>query len=293
MASTVTRWSAAFVLLLAAAWAQDASAQDQPAPDKQASADAPSKSDQTPAQPDAPKEGVPKEEVRVLQPQDVAAELLRLKSKADIKAEVTIVPLHGRAVVVKGIIRNGKLIEWFDKRRFISLKNIDKNASGVRLWWVNNTAGWIFLRYAQIQTIALTGKLTAEERRKIMEALKARKNKDGDKPKTADGALPEPELEKLSPRELEAYLLSHYPAEGGWTQAKLRELKRKQIIENQTLGREEAIFVQYFHALIKGRLRELKRSKRKVEFEPGSETKSRSEPGRSGDDAPESDDREE
>lgn len=293
MASTVTRWSAVLALLLAPAWAQDGTAKDPPAPDKQASADAPAKPDQTPAQADAPNEGVPKEEVRVLQPQDVAAELLRLKSKADIKAEVTIVPLHGRAVVVKGVIRNGKLIERFDARRFTSLKNIDKHDSGVRLWWVNNTAGWIFLRYAQIQTIALTGKLTAEERRKIMEALNAKKNKDGDKPKTADGALPEPELEKLTQRELEAYLLSHYPAEAGWTQVKLRELKRKQIIENQTLGREEAIFVQYFHALIKGRLRELKRNKKKVEFEPGSESKSESESRRSEDDDPETDEDEE
>lgn len=278
MASTVTRWSLAIALLLAPAWAQDAP--DKPAPDKQASADAPSKSDVA-----AP----PKEEVRVLQPQDVAAELLRLKSKADIKAEVTIVPLHGRAVVVKGVVRNGKLIERFDDksvRRFISLKNIDHPRSGVRLWWVNNTAGWIFLRYAQIQTIALTGKLTAEERRKIMEALKAKKNADK-KPKTADGMLPEPELEKLTQRELEAYLLSHYPAEAGWNHARLRELKRKQIIENQTLGREEAIFVQYFHALIKGRLRELKKSKKKVEFEPGSETKRKSESGPSEDDRPE------
>ena len=290
MASTVTRWSAALALLLAPAWAQDGLAQDQPAPDKQASAEAASKSDQTPAQPGAPKEGVAKGEVRVLQPQDVAAELLRLKSKADIKAEVTIVPLHGRAVVVKGVIRNGKLIERFDGRRFVSLKNIDANDSGVRMWWVDNTAGWILLRYARIRTISLTGKLTAEERRKIMAALKAKKNNDGDKPKTADGALPEPELEKLTQRELEAYLLSHYPAEGGWTQKKLRELKRKQIIDNQTLGREEAIFVQYFHALIKGRLRELKRSKRKVEFEPGSERKRKSG---SEDDGPESDDRDE
>lgn len=280
MASTVTRWSLALALLLAPVWAQDAP--DGPAPDKQASADAASK-------PDATEPAAPKEEVRVLQPQDVAAELLRLKSKADIKAEVTIVPLHGRAVVVKGVVRNGKLIERFDDksvRRFISLKNIDHPRSGVRLWWVNNTAGWIFLRYAQIQTIALTGKLTAEERRKIMEALKAKKNADK-KPKTADGMLPEPELEKLTQRELEAYLLSHYPAEAGWNHTRLRELKRKQIIENQTLGREEAIFVQYFHALIKARLRELKRSKKKVEFEPGSETKRESESGPSEDDRPE------
>jgi hypothetical protein len=270
MASTVTRWSLALALLLALAWAQDAP--DKAAPDKQPSAGAAPKSDQDEAEPGA----TPKEEVRVLQPQDVAAELLRLKSKADIKAEVTVVPLHGRAVVVKGVVRNGKLIEMFQGRRFTSLKNIDNSQSGVRLWWVNHTAGWIFLRYAQIQTIALTGKLTAEERRKIMEALKAKKNAEK-RPKTADGALPEPELEKLTQRELEAYLLSHYPAEAGWNHARLRELKRKQIIENQTLGREGAIFVQYFHALIKGRLRELKRSKKKVEFEPGSETKGESE----------------
>jgi hypothetical protein len=278
MASTVTRWSVAFALLLAPAWAQDAPDQPVPVPDKQASAGATSESDPQPAEPGTT---APKEEVRVLQPQDVAAELLRLRSKADIKAEVTIVPLHGRPVVVKGVVRNGKLIERFDDksaRRFVSLKNIDHPRSGVRLWWVNNTAGWIFLRYAQIQTIALTGKLTAEERRKIMEALKAKKNAEK-QPKTTDSMLAEPELEKLTQRELEAYLLSHYPAEAGWNHAKLRELKRKQIIENQTLGREEAIFVQYFHALIKGRLRELKRNQKKVELEPGSETKGKSESG--------------
>jgi hypothetical protein len=290
MASNVTRWSLAIALLLAPAWAQDApdrGAPEKPAPDKQPAAGAASESAPAEAAADL---AAPKAEVRVLQPQDVAAELLRLKSKADIKAEVTIVPLHGRAVVVKGVVRNGKLIELFDPdiRRFRSVKNIDENRSGVRLWWVNNTAGWILLRYSQIQTIALTGKLTAEERRKIMEALKAKKN-PGDKPKTADGALPEPELEKLTPSELEAYLLSHYPAEAGWNHSRLRVLKRKQIIENQTLGREDAIFVQYFHALIKGRLRELKRNRKKVEFEPGSEGKRESDEG-SGDDRREPED---
>ena len=51
MASTVTRWSLAFALLLAPVWAQDAP--DKPAPDKQASADAASKSDST--EPAAPR----------------------------------------------------------------------------------------------------------------------------------------------------------------------------------------------------------------------------------------------
>ncbi|MHC4547579.1 MAG: hypothetical protein ACYTEZ_02290 [Planctomycetota bacterium] len=276
MVTSVTRFGVILALLMGPAWAQDGPGKSDPpnkeadASGKQAAADA-GKSGDTERQPVVA--GVKKaEEVKILKPQDLAAELLRLKSKADIKAEVAVLPLHGRTVLVKGVIRNGKLIERFAGRRFISLKNIDHSQSGVRLWWVNNTAGWIFLRYSQVQTIALVGQLTAEERRQIMEALKVKKGEEKPK-KTDEGKEIEQELQKMSPSELEAYLLEHYPADKGWTHQKLRELKRRQIIENQMLAREDAIFVRYFHALIKARLKELKRSTKKVEFEPGSEEK--------------------
>jgi hypothetical protein len=213
------------------------------------------------------------DEVKVLKPQDVAAELLRLKSKADIKAEVTVVPNHGRKVVVKGVVRNGKLIERFVGRRFWPQKNVDHPQSGVRLWWVNNTAGWIFLRYSKVKSIALTGILTAEEKRKIMEALKAEGEKEAQAKKADQEAKLDEQLKKMSPTELEAYLLRQYPADKGWNHERLRQLKRKQIIENQPLSREESVFVSYFPKLIKARLRELKKAKKSVEFEPGSANK--------------------
>ena len=285
MALSITRLGFAFALLLAPVCAQDAPTKTDPSPtkkDEQGKEAAAGAEKQQPA--DRLRNGKRNEEVKLLKPQDMAAELMRLKSKADIKAEVTILPLHGRQVIVKGVIRNGKLIERFQGRRFRSEKNIDHSHAGVRLWWVNNTAGWIFLRYSQVRTIALTGALTAEERRQIMEALKASKTdkKTGAENPAEDGDKLEQALKKMSPTELEGYVLRQYPADKGWNHEKLRKLKRRQIINNETLDRGDAIFVRYFGILIKARLKELKRATKKIEFEPGSD-ENKPESGKSGD----------
>jgi hypothetical protein len=212
-------------------------------------------------------------EVKVLKPVDVPAEMLRIekrKTKADIKCEVTLTPAHGREVTVKGVVRNGKLIERFAGRVFVTEPSIEHPQCGVRLWWVENTAGWIFLRYSQIRSIALTGVLTAEERRQIMDALRVREQRKEEERKAQDAAKLEEELAQMGTADLENYLLREYPQNQGWNHEKLRDLKKKQLIDNQPLTRQESIFVSYFPALIKARLGELKREKDKVEVEPGS-----------------------
>ncbi|HEX5137659.1 MAG TPA: hypothetical protein VFY93_11835 [Planctomycetota bacterium] len=224
-------------------------------------------------------------ELKVLKPGDVPAELLRIgkrKNKAEIKCEVTITPPHGRPVTVKGVIRNGKLIERFAGRDFVQDPTIEHPQCGIRLWWVDNTSGWIFLRYSQIDTIALTGVLTAEEKQAIMEALQAKEKRKQEDQHAIEVAKLDEELLKMTSVELEAYLLREYPQEQGWTSEKLRELKKKQLIDNQPLTRQEAVFVTYFPTLVKARLKELKREKDKVEFEPGSAEKpaESSQPGK-------------
>src|SRR5262245_24343486 len=77
-----------------------------------------------PTKGDAPAEGTP-EEVKVLKPVDVPGERARIKTKADIKCEVTLIPTHGREVTVKGVVRNGKLIERFAGRVFVEDPNIE------------------------------------------------------------------------------------------------------------------------------------------------------------------------
>lgn len=215
-------------------------------------------------------------EVKVMSPGDVPAELLRIetrKSKADIKCEVTITPAHGREVTVKGVVRNGKLIERFAGRVFVQDPNIDHPHCGVRLWWVDNTSGWIFLRYSQIRTVALTGVLTAEEREEIMRKLQAKEAQKDAERKVEEGVKLDEELLKMSPTELEGYLLREYPQDQGWSSDRLRDLKKKQLIDNQPLTRQESIFISNFPVLIRARLRELKREKDKFELEPGSADK--------------------
>ena len=88
-----------------------------------------------------------------------------------------------------------------------------------------------------------------------------------------EGAKLEEELLRMSAADLEAFLLREYPQDQGWNHERLRDLKNKQLIDNQPLTRQESIFVSYFPVLIKARLKELKREKDKVEFAPGTADK--------------------
>ena len=58
------------------------------------------------------------------------------------------------------------------------------------------------------------------------------------------------ELALMSAAELKVYLLKNYPYDKGWDHKKMRALKRKKLIENQVLSREEEVFVKYFSILV-------------------------------------------
>jgi len=215
------------------------------------------------------------EKVRVLKPEEVPGELLRLNTKADIKAEISIKTFSGRPVVFKGVIRNGKLIERIVDRRFVAQNDVSHGRCGVRLWWSGDNDGYIFFRYSNIKSVAITGRLTEKEREEIMRRLRAKKDgQDPDaeaKKAAAEEAAKDSELDKLTTSQREDYLMARYPAEKGWTSHRYRELKRKQIIENVKLSSEEAVFVKYFRDLERVRYRKLKTAPRnKEEFEPGS-----------------------
>jgi hypothetical protein len=213
-----------------------------------------------------------KEQVKHLDPKDVAAELKRLKSKADIKAEVHVRTTAGRPVSFKGVIRNGKLIERIIDKRFVPQKDVEHAHSGVRLWWSGGSDGYIFFRYSNIKTLSIIGRLTDAERREIMRRLKAKREGKGEEPtQPTTGEAFQKALEKMNPDELKAYLLRTYPYESGWDHKRQRTLKRKELIENKVLSREEAIFVKYFSILVEARFETLKRNTKKIEIEPGSE----------------------
>ena len=266
------------IILIALALACFAAAQDNatPAESKKASDDGETK--KTDEANDAKKKkprvvkSAKKDKIRVLKPKDVAAELLRLKSKADIKAEITVRTSSGRPVVFKGVIRNGKLIERIIKHRFMPQKNLEHPRCGVRIWWSGGTDGFIFFRYSVIKSVAITGRLTDAERREIMRRLKA--GRAGNK-----SAAPKEEervdlkLAKLTPAQLKAYLRSKYPYDAGWNHKKMRTLKRQKLIENKVLAAEEEVFVQYFAILVEAHFEDLKRRTRKIEIEPGPEEK--------------------
>lgn len=220
-----------------------------------------------------------REKVRVLKPEEVPGELIRLRTKADIKAEISIKTFSGRPVVFKGVIRNGKLIERIVDRRFVAENDISHQRCGVRLWWSGDNDGYIFFRYSNIKSVAITGKLTEKERAEIMRRLRAKEqgeDPDAAAKKAAAAAVKasESELDKLSPEQREAFLMARYPAEKGWTSHRYRELKRKQVIDNVKLPNDEAIFVKYFRVLEQARYRNLQiATTKKEKFEPGSADK--------------------
>ncbi len=216
-----------------------------------------------------------KDQVKVLRPDEVPQELARLKSKADIKAEITVKPHHGKPAIFKGVIRNGKLIERFVGRNFVALKSIKANRSGVRLWWIGGSDGWMFFRYSNILSISITGKLTAKERAEILRRLEAArqgKTIEENKPKVKPTEDLDAQLAKLTKVQLAAYLLKTFPAKEGWDRKRYRALKRKQVIDNIALKRDEGLFVRYFRDLIKARLKQLENApSNKTEIEPGSD----------------------
>ena len=219
--------------------------------------------------------------MRTLRPDEVPQELARLKSKADIKAEIKVRPHHGKPAVFKGVIRNGKLIERFEGRSFRPLKTIEKSRSGVRLWWIGGSDGWMFFRYSNIMSISITGKLTAKEKAEILRRLKAQregKKIEEKKPEVKPEEKLDAKLAKMSREQLRAYLLATYPEDKGWDRKKYRTLKRRQVIENKPLKTDELVFVRYFRDLIKARLEQLENAPtNKTEIEPGSEKSTESD----------------
>jgi hypothetical protein len=213
------------------------------------------------------------EQIKVLKPSEVPAELERLKSKADIKAEVSVLTTSGQPVVFKGVIRNGKLIERIVDRRFVAERALENPRCGVRLWWSGGSDGYIFFRYSSIKTLSITGRLTDEERREILARLKAKREGKDEPQQAVPAPQAEPKLDKLSEAELEAYLLREYPYDKGWDQKRYRELRRKQLMDNQPLTEGEATFVQYFHVLAQARFKALKQNTQKINIEPGSAEK--------------------
>ena len=207
------------------------------------------------------------EKVKVLRPRDVPAELKRLKSKADIKAEVVLQTGRGVPVVFKGVIRNGKFIERIVTSRFRVERSLDKPRCGVRLWWAGNSHGYIFFRYDAIKSLTVIGKLTGAERRVLMKRL-ADKNGDGEP--TDVKPVEHLDLEKLAPPQLRAYLLASYPYDKGWNHDRKRALSHKQLLENKVLSPEETIFLKYFSILSKARFEELHRKRNRLKIEPGS-----------------------
>jgi len=220
---------------------------------------------------------VKQDQIKVLAPNEVPGELARLKSKADIKAEVSVRVTGTRPVVFRGVIRNGKLIELLggvDHKHFVPVENIEDSECGVRLWWSGDSDGYIFFRYSSIEKLALTGLLTEEERTEILRRLRARR--EGTDPETAAAqarAAAEKSLEELGkmPREeLKKLLLGRFPYDAGWTAEKRLQLKLKQV-RNEKLTPEETIFLKYYSDLRQARFDELKARSEKTEIEPGSE----------------------
>lgn len=257
-------------------------------------APAPSPEETAPASPEvSPEEGAPaapaevdrdavrsldrNEKVKTLRPEEIpleVEEMGRLRSKADIKAEISLKTQSGRPVNFKGVIRNGKLIEILADKKFVPQASLEDPKCGVRLWWSGDSDGYIFFRYSNIQTITLTGKLTDEERREIERRLKARREGQKEPEKQAT-PIPDEEveadLEKLSPDALKDLLLTRYPYNKGWNHDRLRDLNRQQVLESKVLSRDESIFVKYSQLLFLWHFEELKQDREKFNLEPGSD----------------------
>ncbi|MEE8106446.1 MAG: hypothetical protein V3T86_12995 [Planctomycetota bacterium] len=271
MSRWLMNWNSLFLLVVFAtpSFAQDGN-DGEKAPE-QGTKEAPAEGSERPATEIADDDDVVRaigktEKVRVLRPQDVPNELRRQKTRADIKAEVSLRVGKGLPVVFKGVIRNTKFIERLVKSRFVQQKDLKLRGCGLRLWWSGNSDGYIFFRYDAIDTLTVVGKLTAKERKALLERLRAKREGE----QAAVGPKESIELEAMTPAERQAYLLAKYPYDKGWNHSKKRELSLKKILENQKLSAEDLTFLRYFHILAKARFEQLQQ-REDFEIKPGTQ----------------------
>lgn len=177
---------------------------------------------------------------------------------------------------VRGVVKDGRLIERVDGLRFVRAAE-NEAGSGIRIWYTDGRASFVFVPFSQIANYDVQERLSSEQLAKIEadalqleESDKARKAEEqsqaealkqaaepvtteptaeGTPAKEAGGAPAKPAgaTGKLTEEQRELFrLLVRYPPTEGWSAEKAAEIKRRRAVVGSNPTELEWAFVENF-----------------------------------------------
>lgn len=177
---------------------------------------------------------------------------------------------------VRGVVKDGRLIERVDGLRFVRAAE-NEAGSGIRIWYTDGRASFVFVPFSQIANYDVQERLSSEQLAKIEaealqfeEADKARKAEEQAQAdalrKAGEPVVTEPLPEgtpardtggapakpagvsgKLTEEQRELFrLLVRYPPAEGWSAEKAAEIKRRRAVVGANPTELEWAFVENF-----------------------------------------------
>ena len=146
--------------------------------------------------------------------------------------------------VFSGLVDKNRMVECVRRHRYVKLADDRRTdfGAGVRLWFYDGLAGFLFFPYRHVERIVVKKELSHRELTQVRLAAKekramqdARRAKEAQTRKaTKKRADPLASLDPESRR-----LLERWPTEKGWSEAKFQELQMRAITEAYILSDEE------------------------------------------------------
>jgi hypothetical protein len=171
---------------------------------------------------------------------------------------------------LKGIVKDGFLIERVDGLRFVAAEK-DEQGAGVRLYYYNGTNNYVFLPFSDVKEYSVNQRLSSAELQLIESQLRRQAEQDalrrdreqseagdGQQPATepAPGETPAggpvtgqvPETDGgLTPEQKQLFaLVREFPPLEGWNQARRDEITRRMAVVGANPTPAEKKFVEQF-----------------------------------------------
>ncbi len=190
--------------------------------------------------------------------------------KRNVKVRVRL--RNGESLI--GVVKEGRFVEKVKGLEFVPA-DIRTKGAGIRLWYYDDTDGYIFLPYTMIRTYKILKELTGVEIKAIRERILERRKKARELAKKRLDSLKKKEkeflqnkkasekLDKLSKNLKEAKkkrqeeerllaLIKEFPPEKGWGPKKIEEIRIRKIAIGAFPDQKSKRFVEVFEDWTKG-----------------------------------------
>lgn len=175
----------------------------------------------------------------------------RLKKEGVLQSHIQVKITLRNGEIMRGVVKNGLFVEKPTRLEFVRAE-MKVPGAGIRLWYYNDTSGFIFLPYRTIKTYKILRRLTEVEVAALHDQMVAKKKVAKDEGKEAGKAVQKKadafqeklakqrakqEKKEASAAELKAMseetrlraLLKEFPAKDGWGPEKATEIRMRFI----------------------------------------------------------------